>query len=412
MTQLGSTALERPTVGGVDAISISDRRGGPNFIYQSLAEQMKISDAEIASRKALFQLTDNEEATLAECRGLVEPHIDEIVDRFYTQMTGHFSTQLLIGDLETFTRLQASMKGYVQELFAGEYGREYVNKRLRIGKVHERIGVDPKLYVSAVHLLDGILTEFIGEALRQRNEGAQVAACCGAVRKLLMFDIHIVFDTYTNSLVSQVDVARQELERYAQDLESIVADRTRQLRDLSHRDELTGLYNQRAFFSHLNREVASASRYGTALSLGFFDLNNFKALNDEMGHFVGDKILQIVGEVLTEGVRETDFACRYGGDEFAVILPNTTSDFAVSLFERLTTAFDSHGDHGVTFSVGIVELGPDSARSGEELLREADSIMYQAKLEARASTERRHWIRKGPVDADSGSVTVLQDALA
>lgn len=366
---------------------------------------MKISDAEIASRKVLFQITDDQETALVECQALVEPHIEQIVEQFYSRMTAHSATRLLIGDLETFTRLQASMKGYVRDMFAGEYGRDYVNKRLRIGKVHERIGVDPKLYVSAVHLLDSTLTNLIREQLIQQNRADEVAKYCDAVRKLLMFDIHFVFDTYTNSLVSQVDTARQELERYAHDLEAMVAERTQQLRDLSRRDGLTGLFNQRAFQEQISREMAGVSRYGAKMCLAFIDLNEFKSLNDEQGHRAGDEVLQIVAEVLKDGLRETDFACRYGGDEFVVILPHTEAKLACQLLDRLTTAFDARSYHGITFSIGVVEVGPDQFASPEELLREADRTMYRAKQEAHESGEPRHRI-----NIRSSALTESQEA--
>lgn len=135
---------------------------------------------------------------------------------------------LLIGDADTLRRLHAAQRQYVLDLFGGSTGIEYVNNRLRIGLVHKRIGVEPKLYLSAVKTLKNILFEAIG---RRITDSAAAAGTCRALDKILYFDITLVFDTYIRSLISEVETAKASIETYAANLELQVAERTAQLQE-------------------------------------------------------------------------------------------------------------------------------------------------------------------------------------
>jgi len=110
-------------------------------------------------------------------------------------------------------------------------------------------------------------------------------------------------------------------------------------------DELTAVYNRRYFNEAIAQEIHRARRYGSLLSLLILDLDNFKPINDTLGHLEGDFILRKVGRLLRDNTRQTDFVCRYGGDEFAVILPETKSSEAFTLAERIRKAAArlSHG---------------------------------------------------------------------
>ena len=162
----------------------------------TLTEQLKISDREIDYRKELFLLDYETTAQLKSCKDDIYINIDVIVEEFYEKQTAVVDIELLIGDKETMKRLQASMKRYILELFEGYYDREYVNNRLRIGKVHKRIGVPPKLYISAICLLEEILVKYINS-----NNGSVTTTVCelykakrDALHRLLMFDVQLVFE--------------------------------------------------------------------------------------------------------------------------------------------------------------------------------------------------------------------------
>jgi len=169
---------------------------------------------------------------------------------------------------------------------------------------------------------------------------------------------------------------------------SLKADNLRLKKELSEHvmlaqtDDLTGLLNARAFRSKLDHEVTRARRFGHDLTMIFVDLDNFKKVNDILGHVAGDAVLVSVSAILREAVREDfDLVARYGGDEFAILLPEAKPADAQKAAQRILdltrVAFGSHRVP-VTVSIGIAELTTASSASADLFLI-ADAAMYSAK---------------------------------
>jgi two-component system cell cycle response regulator len=158
------------------------------------------------------------------------------------------------------------------------------------------------------------------------------------------------------------------------------ARRFREARQLADLDALTGLHNRRYFHETLAREVARAQRYGRRLALIVLDLDDFKAINDRIGHLSGDAVLAETAERVRDVVRSADVACRVGGDEFAVILPESTSEEADQLYRRLRGAVSSRplGQAGrLLISAGVAELLSDDDPT--RFFERADEALYRAK---------------------------------
>jgi diguanylate cyclase (GGDEF)-like protein len=150
-------------------------------------------------------------------------------------------------------------------------------------------------------------------------------------------------------------------------------------------DHLTGLANRRRFERQLEREVARTERYGRPFCLLMIDIDNFKEVNDTRGHDAGDEVLRGVANVIQSGTRGIDTGARMGGDEFAVILPETNLVRGLEVAERLRSAIaalDSGVAVRVTASLGVAEL-PACAHTGEELRAAADAALYDAKRAGR-----------------------------
>lgn len=195
---------------------------------QTLLEQMHIDEREIDRRRELVRLTDEETALLLSCRPLIEEEIEGIVEEFYKIQISDQEIAAIIGDAETLRRLHATQRKYVLDLFNGSTDLDYVNNRLKVGLVHKRIGVEPKLYLAAVKTLKDVLVR----ALERRiKDGGLLDRACRALDKLLHFDMTLTFDTYTRSLLSEVESARDRLEVYAASLEVQVSERTRELQE-------------------------------------------------------------------------------------------------------------------------------------------------------------------------------------
>jgi diguanylate cyclase (GGDEF)-like protein len=154
---------------------------------------------------------------------------------------------------------------------------------------------------------------------------------------------------------------------------------------LSVTDDLTRLYNSRYLFLVLRRETKLASRIGRPLSLLFLDLDGFKSINDSHGHLAGSRALVEAGAVIRGSARETDIVARFGGDEFALILPDTGSPGALAVAERIRDRIARHSflaadglNLHLTASVGVATL-PDVAGTSDELVQAADAAMYRVK---------------------------------
>jgi two-component system cell cycle response regulator len=168
------------------------------------------------------------------------------------------------------------------------------------------------------------------------------------------------------------------------------------LNEMSTKDELTKLFNRRYFKEALEREVARAKRYKTDLVLCMMDLDHFKQINDQYGHPAGDMVLSEIGRMLKEYIRQTDLVCRYGGEEFAVILPDTRAEDALTVCERFRAMvagrqfeYDS-SQFQIRVSAGIASYRSSIDQSPMDLVKCADEALYQAKEEGRNRVKEYH----------------------
>ena len=178
----------------------------------------------------------------------------------------------------------------------------------------------------------------------------------------------------------------------------------REARQLADLDALTNLHNRRYFHETLAREVARAHRYRRGLALIVFDLDDFKAINDRIGHLAGDSVLAEAAERIRDVVRSADIACRVGGDEFAVILPESAASDADQLYKRLQAAVSSRpiGQAGrLKLSAGIAELKAED--DGVSFFERADEALYRAKDAGKGTAvgsgeaePRTEWPRSAP----------------
>ena len=162
---------------------------------------------------------------------------------------------------------------------------------------------------------------------------------------------------------------------------------------LATRDGLTGLLNHRSFYQRLEEEVSRAKRYHLPLSLVILDTDCLKRLNDRYGHLIGDELLRVFARLITSTVRRSDIVARYGGDEFAILLPHTTPEAAKALCERLRRRIETHPfAAGATIeqlgaSFGVAGYDPLVDEEGMEMVRRADEALYRAKTAGRNRIE-------------------------
>ena len=198
-----------------------------------------------------------------------------------------------------------------------------------------------------------------------------------------------------------LDAALRERRRKIEALRSALRD----LREQALRDPLTSLYNRRFLRDYLSRELVRAEREGASLAVIMIDLDRFKRVNDGAGHAVGDKLLVDVAALLRSHIRGSDVACRYGGEEFTLVLPRATLDSAYRRCEAIRSAIQEDRERllGVTASFGVA-LFPLHATEAGALLRAADRALYDAKRAGRNQVSvYQGQAESGKADRASGS---------
>lgn len=339
---------------------------------QTLLEQMRITEFEVDYRKSLFSLCDDDAQLLVRARTMIGSKIDVVVDQFYETQTSVPEIALLIGDADTLRRLRSAQRKYVNDLFSGFYNLEYVNNRLRIGLVHKRIGVEPKLYLAAINTLHQLLIEMLHATIVEKITCEKTIA---AMTKLFMFDVSFVFETYIRSLVSEIEISKDKSESYARILE----EKTKQLEAVSRTDPLTGLLNMRLLTEMLTKALRTAQRRAELVTMVYIDVNDFKSINDSLGHQRGDEVLCAVAQAISLVSRMEDHCFRYGGDEFCVILANCSVQQAEDVYIRRLCEELAKREPDVSISIGCAQTGPQDYVSAEILIHEADERMYAHK---------------------------------
>lgn len=158
------------------------------------------------------------------------------------------------------------------------------------------------------------------------------------------------------------------------------------VRQLAYVDGLTGIHNRRYFEMRIVEELERASRFQGRMAVIMVDIDHFKRLNDEFGHLLGDEVLRCIAGILKQQLRKVDMVCRYGGEEFAVVVPETTGDNAMVVAEKLRRQVECHPFPGVprpvTMSCGVADY-PLHGLTRDELVAAADGALYQAKQAGR-----------------------------
>lgn len=211
---------------------------------------------------------------------------------------------------------------------------------------------------------------------------------------LILFSHQVVVALENARAYEALEERIAERTRELQEANALLARQAEELRELSIRDALTGLHNRRSFNERLPQLFEMARRYDRPLALACLDIDNFKQINDTLLHTGGDQVLRLVAEILRETVRQSDPIARIGGEEFAIVMPETSLETAQAACDRLRQTIERYDwssvspDLRVTVSIGVAD--DHACPMAEELLRRADSALYQAKRlgKNRVETER------------------------
>lgn len=309
-------------------------------------------------------------ANLAHC---IEAGSRSSEENFWRNLeTARNNLALLIQKSELLSATQCSLVGRLEKLMI-----QYRNEADRAITIRH----SPR-WNQAVYNYNNILVPLSREMTERLNLLLinKTAMLHSSSQHLIRFGYKLIFGcTLIGFLAAFLIVLRARRDIVvAGELEGTILQNTRQLEELSRIDQLTGLFNRRAMEEMLEREVGNARRNERPLSFAYFDVDRFKEINDNRGHVAGDEVLRHIGKSLRGSIREVDIPCRYGGDEFCIILPGCGHDDAKKVCEKLIRKFrEAFPD--ISLSIGIAELDLTGSTNPEKLIKMADEKMYLAK---------------------------------
>ncbi len=457
-------------------------------IPATLLAEIGIDDTEIAQRKAFLSLNEQDQALLKSMHGMLEAQREKLTEVFYDHLLRFPEIRPLLGDESKLARLKNAQMNYFSQLSEGCYEQSYVENRLHIGVIHQRIGLTPKWYMSAYcKYLNEVTPLIMAHYANEPDRGVNV---CQALTKVIFFDMGLALDTYfhterkellqarsyTEQIVNNMPIGfivlnvhgqiklvnnavlnmfglnndeswrNQSLGEYLNlamldikinqiinsgkhcidfDFEHYINGKKRafladisaahsgddqvilfmvqditlrkQSEDEVHRlafyDPLTQLPNRRLLQERLMQSMSISARSGKYGALMFIDMDNFKTINDTQGHDVGDLLLKVVASRLSHNVREGDTVARLGGDEFVIALEslstssleaaNRSESVAEKIRAELNLPYRLNGiEHHSSPSIGVC-LFRGHQNSLDEILKQADLAMYQAKSSGR-----------------------------
>ncbi len=219
------------------------------------------------------------------------------------------------------------------------------------------------------------------ELIEDAYEGEDFFTDCGESGAWLHFTAAGILGSH-GELIGAIETLEDISARKKAELE--LRERERIYKELSITDSLTGLHNSRHFYDQLEQAIESTLRYGHGFTVCFFDLDNFKHLNDNYGHLMGDRVLETFGSIIKSSLRSLDSGYRYGGEEFAILLPSTDLEGAVIVAERIRenlAAYQFILECGDTIS-STVSIGVTAYQVGDDpksIMQRADGALYEAK---------------------------------
>ena len=312
------------------------------------------------------------------CSGLLHQRVlaggvaEQVVDTFFARLLGHEPARRLLSSFDP-ARLRDTQLQYLNS-FGVDYASEaYFEQRLRVGIAHARVGVPLSLYLTAYSLLQSLILERVSRTELTSEQGRCVAAF---VLRITALDIALATEVYHRAGVSALEESVQRIHGEREEL-----------RQAMRTDALTGALNRATVMAQLQAALEAARRTGQSLCVIMADLDAFKAVNDQYGHLVGDEALRGVAARIKAGVRNFDFVGRFGGEEFLLVLENTSLHTARQVAERVRRRVADGPlrcrDHevAITISQGLTQARDQDSPDG--LIDRADKALYRAKQSGR-----------------------------
>lgn len=303
---------------------------------------------------------------------LVDDVRRQIVDVFFAHLTTHEQAGRLIASFDP-GHLKEKQIGYLETFGVGCREESYFESRARVGVAHARVGVPLGLYLASFGVIQELVLGAITDRVVDTEKRRQMVQM---VLRLTTLDIALATEVYHRARIEDLGRSVKHLE-----LEQEI------LREQIEQDALTSVSSRTSLLRELEGAIAKAGRTGQPLCVVMADLDHFKDVNDNHGHLVGDQVLKEVAARIKAALRAFDLVGRYGGEEFVLLLEDTSPHTAQQIAERIRLRISSEPIHTGECNLDItISQGLAVYREGEDssmLLSRADKAMYRAKQAGR-----------------------------
>ena len=341
-----------------------------------LCESRGFDTAAIARQLSLVGLAKAEfhDQTKAFQTLVIKPNADAILDGFYDFLNANEDVKRIISEHSDPEKLKSTQLRYLQSFGVDFDSREYFEERLRVGSVHQRIGVPLSFYQGSFGALQCLLIRHIPSQVRRDQSAYE--AMIQFIARITVLDMSLAVESYCAAKMCGLQ----------ESLKSVLGERER-FQHLAVTDWLTGLHNHSYSRRFLAEALDIAITDGLPLCVVMADIDHFKKINDAYGHLVGDQVLRIAAARMLSAARKGDEIGRYGGEEFLFILQNTDISAAKDVAERVRARLKSDAIHSKNVEIRMtLSLGIAQARESDDvdnLIERADAALYAAKLGGR-----------------------------
>jgi len=297
---------------------------------------------------------------------------ERIIDQLYAQLLQNKQAADLLSSFD-LGHLKSRQVDYFSEFGVKFRDARYFESRAQVGVAHARVGVPLSLYLESFGMLQCLILESLSDQIEDRTQRGTMMRL---VLKLTTLDIALATEVYYRSRIQDLDRSVKSL-KLEQNL----------LRTQLEQDALTGVSSRTSLLRELESAIARCNKTGQPLAVIMADLDHFKVVNDTQGHLVGDRVLTEIAARIKAALREFDLVGRYGGEEFVILLENTSPHTAHQIAERIRQHIGSQPVHAASHQVEItISQGIGMWLEGDDhqsLLRRADQAMYAAKKAGR-----------------------------
>lgn len=305
---------------------------------------------------------------------IIQKYAKMIVQKFYKKLLSFPEIKKFLNKHAKIEDLKATQLLYLKSYGLNFDSAEYFEQRLLVGQVHAQIKLPLPYYKMAFRILDEVLLDYIAETIPREHD--IFLPMIKLISRISTLDMSLAIETYHNIKVQGMSKSINALQNEKQSLSCII-----------ERDELTKVASRSKLLEYLNLNIETSFDENDTFCVAMIDLDYFKAVNDNYGHLIGDKILIAVASRMKQGLRESDMLGRYGGEEFVLIFPHEKIDSAEKILNRICDAIASEPfmveQHSIpiTISIGVTDYHKND--SDEDILDRADHALYKAKKAGR-----------------------------